>query len=203
MRIEDYKRIAGYTKNQVKSDKLKEKELREAYYELFREPLSITCDNCITDGIFRIQYHLKTLKQKVMETSKCDFKLKPGLVVYLPGSSLHLTNDNLTNELAFMLLKKTRKNIAYFASYPADKVTEFFGNPIEVKEEKPVEVKEVEPVVVEEKNDEETNQLDTLMAENSKNDLIKKLGDYPHDKAWTKFRLAEQLLKKLSEENPE
>lgn len=191
MELSDYQRIARYTKSDIKTDKYKEIELREAYYTLFREVLTISCDNCITDGIFRIQYYLKSIKKLTTMKTESNFKLKQGKVIYLPGTSMHITNNNLTDELAYMLLKKSRNNLAHFETYPVNEVNEFFG----IVAEETIKEKEIKEAT----EDAKLSSVDEIMASNTKEEIIEKLGGYPHEKSWIKRRLAEQLVKKLEE----
>lgn len=131
-------------------------ELQRIYFDLFKERLVITCNNCIEDGLFRIGYFLK--KQQTnnkMITSQSLFKLRPTVVLYVPAWHGHLTNDNLTDEKAIALLKLTSANIKHFEKYPENWreliSTQVATNPVVVDTpEQPVEETVPEEVVVNE-----------------------------------------------------
>jgi len=196
---ESIQRVSKYTLNEVKGNNEKADELAVAYKELFNERLRLSCDNCIFDALFRIKHYLKQEKDQIMSDlnlTHCDFELRKGLVLYLPDMHMHITNDNLTNEKALLLLHRNIANIKSFSKYP-ENLQEYMGGKkadggVDTGGGKDKE-EEKEPAAPK-------MTVDDIIGDNTKSEIIFKLGDYPHDPKSIKAVLAETLIEKLTKE---
>ena len=111
--------IIKLTYHQIRNDDLLLRELGRVYFSIFNEKLVLSCNNCIDDALWRIKHflkHNKNKKTKIMEEQL--FKLKEGLVLYVRTWHKHITNSNLTNQVAIDLLKLNNRNINNFEKYP-------------------------------------------------------------------------------------
>ena len=185
-------------------------ELKRIYFEVFKEHLAVTCMNCVSDAIFRLKYYLNNNNKHKMETTKivpCDFKLKDNQVIYIRARHMHITNDNLTNELALLLLRISVKNITNFVKYPENwkdmldgsktnpsepdpKIDEQFKADVK-KEDVPLDPPAVVPVA--------TETTDQIAMKYTKDQIIGLLGDYPHKSTDPKYVLAALLVNKRKE----
>lgn len=197
--------VKNYKLIDVKSSSEKREKLYKVYKELFGENLVFGCDGCIEDAIFRINYHLK--KQKEMnEKPKCDYTLKKGVVVYIPALAMHITNDNITNELAEKVLKINAKNIGYFEKFPAKSIVETKEDDKKVEEPAKEHVEELpeEPVVEKETIEVKHNYtFDWLMMRSKKEllEIIDGFGDgiaFKYTMANTKIDMANAIIKQTS-----
>jgi hypothetical protein len=125
------------------------------------------CGGC-RDAFKQLFYKLKSEGMKALENKiNRDFDLKPGYVAQLKfGSSVHISNAVLTNELALEFLSVNKARIKVFTKFPEDwesRVDAFLvDGPAEQVESIPApEVIESEQVLVEDSTEvinEEINQ---------------------------------------------
>jgi hypothetical protein len=80
------------------------------YQQLFNERLRTRCSTCLIEAIFRIINH------KPME-NKCHFRLRKGAILQPFGGGI-ITNDNLTDEIAFECLRTGAANPSMFSVMP-------------------------------------------------------------------------------------
>lgn len=78
----------------------------------------ITCKNCIFDAIVIIKNFLN--KPTAMETKKCQYKMIPGNH-YFRFLGMHVSNNNITDELAEQIIEDNPKNTAFFEYAPKPK----------------------------------------------------------------------------------
>lgn len=189
--MEDQIRVSKYTLNDILTDKSKAAELVTVYNSLFDDRLILSCKNCINDALFRININIK--KGETMSKSekpKCNFELKKGLVLYIPGLSLHITNDNLTDEYALMLLKRNRANLANFVRTPTD--LDKINKDVNGDKKKADELDET---------DERPTTVEEVVKQYTKDGIIKELGDTPHDPEQIKTDLAPILLDRWAKDS--
>jgi len=111
--------LAGLPFYKVKYNLKLKTELKSTYEILFGEPLKLTCENCIQDGLDRLKLYLKLKNKKVMETMETTlFKFKDGIVLWVNAWGMHITNANLTTTIALNLLRLNPANIKNFEKYP-------------------------------------------------------------------------------------
>ena len=197
--------VRNYKLLEVKSDIKKQEKLQKVYYDIFGEYLTISCGGCIQDAIFRINYYIKKQNTMKEETKSVHFKLKDNVVLYVHAIGVHITNSNLTDDLAVRILKLNRKNLGHFAVYPQD-INRFLEN-YGVKKPSDLIKNVVAPeiainVVVEElkkepKEEKKTFTLEELMAMR-KSELLDIVDDFKYTIANNKIDIANAILKKLS-----
>jgi hypothetical protein len=102
------------------------KELKSVYFSVFGKFLPCeTCEEHVLNALDKLQLFLNSYNsnQKPMEKiekKECGFKLKPGSVLGIFGGATHVTEANLTDDLAYMLLERTPKNARHFTTMPKD-----------------------------------------------------------------------------------
>lgn len=80
------------------------KALRWIYFHYReRHKIGACCDGVIKEYFLAEKKSLK-IRSYMKQKSNCRYELKQGAVVYLKSRSIHLTNANLTDELAEELL---------------------------------------------------------------------------------------------------
>lgn len=123
------------------------------------------CGGC-RDAFKELYYKLKSEGMIALENKiNRDFDLKPGYVAQLKfGSSVHISNAVLTNELAIEFLSVNKARIKVFTKFPEDwenKVDAFLvDDPAEQVEEIPApEVIENEQVLVDDSTEQITEEI--------------------------------------------
>lgn len=92
--------------------------LDSLHYELFGKVITNRgCSDCYRDAFILIVNHLK--KTKAMP-QKCNYRLKPGVVIQFFGKSAVYTNPNLTDEVAEKYLGLNSDNKRMFSDLPSD-----------------------------------------------------------------------------------
>jgi len=138
--------ILNYKAPEIYRDAVLLKELCRVYREIFGEGLQTSCENCVADGLFRVRYHTTNKKDKKMEEKKkCNFRLMEDDVMFVKAWGKHITNDNLTDEIAINLLKISDKLLCRFVVHP-DNISEIMGWGDKSKEEPKTEKPKLESV---------------------------------------------------------
>ena len=92
--------------------------LDRLYYDLFGNGITNKgCSDCYRDAFILIVNYLK--KNKAMP-QKCNYRLKPGVVIQFFGKSAIYTNPNLTDEVAEKYLGMNSDNKRMFSDLPSD-----------------------------------------------------------------------------------
>lgn len=92
--------------------------LDRLYYDLFGKGITNRgCSDCYRDAFILIVNYLK--KNKAMP-HKCNYRLKPGVVIQFFGKSAIYTNPNLTDEVAEKYLGMNSENKRMFSDLPSD-----------------------------------------------------------------------------------
>ena len=82
-------------------------------YEKIRG-IKVSCNHC--KGVLREVYNF-VINNKTKFTMS-NFKLKTGTVLDISADGNHITNDNLTDEKAISVLRKSKAFIKFFVEYP-------------------------------------------------------------------------------------
>lgn len=169
--------ILSRTADEIYSNDALYAELDRVYFNIFKQHPTRSCKNCIADALFQIKYHLKntTMAKKIEEKKPCAFKLKSSAVLWIPKLHMHITNSNLTDELAIKVIKISRGTLKYFEEVPKNLPELLHTEP--VFSEPPTgdePVKDNEPV---KENDIPT--VDELVAKHVKAELIDMAKNYP------------------------
>lgn len=169
--------VLKYTATRIfRSDKLLA-ELDTLHRELFNSPIERACENCIDDALRKIKYELRK-KGVTMEKQKCNFKLKEGIVQWIPGLRIHISNNNITDELALKVLKISKSTLKNFAEYP-DNVMELIGiKDTDIEPPKSKE-KEGEKETPEKKEPKEIPSVEQLVDGNTRASLVTMAENYP------------------------
>ena len=193
--------ITQYTSREILNSPTLLTELRDEYFRIFKEQLHTTCINCIEDGLFRIKYHLRTKDTPMNEVKKCNFRLLSGKVLWVRNLGIHITNDNLTDDLAIALLKLSSGNLKNFDRVP-DNLNELLGGgtPKKVEEKVELETAITDVTIDEPVANVEIPTIDTLV-KMLRADLIKLVNDYPHPIAFrdsaTKADIAQAYINRM------
>lgn len=131
--IDDINWIRGYTIGQIKGDIRIQDRLKEIYYNAFLEKLIISCGNCISDAIIRLEIFLKRYyQQKNNAMNDTKYRLKRGFIIDLTYSGGgYVTADNITDDVARELIRKNRAYLDFFEAYPKDEVRGIFEGKID------------------------------------------------------------------------
>jgi len=106
------------TPNKIPNDAAK--RLKAEYKKVFGKAPKETCKSCIMDHFLELRKVNKNQYKTIMNSK---YKLKEGVrvdTVWNPikGVPLHVSNANLTDEIAKKLIKSNEKFLDYFAQYP-------------------------------------------------------------------------------------
>ncbi len=134
------------------------------------------CSGC-KDSFKNFYTKLKTEGMTALENKiKRDFDLKPGYVAQLKfGSSVHISNAILTNELAVQFLSINKSRIKVFTKFPEDwekRVNDYLSGDVEAAtQDEDIEIEVDTATQTPEGSDEVTEQTepDTTVAEPQKN----------------------------------
>jgi hypothetical protein len=97
------------------------KVLQELAAKVTNLPFTMSCKNCIQDAKILIKNNLNKQEMKTTER-KSQYILRDGNH-YFPALAMHVSNKNLTDELAIQIVELNPKNAAYFLHAPK------IGNP--------------------------------------------------------------------------
>jgi len=123
-------RVTAYTVAQCMGDRCKLSDLIAVYESVFNAHLSVSCSNCISDGILRLQLEIRKFKNKeIMEKQKENaFIMKPNTIIDMTYSTGEVyIPQNMTDKIAVKLLKLNSAYLTRFSKYPKDKVIEIIG----------------------------------------------------------------------------
>ena len=193
----------GETK--VYNNSVYREELKRIYFEVFKDHLVVTCMNCVADALFRLKHYLRNNNKNKMEATNivpCNFKMRDNQVIYIRSKHMHITNANLTDELALSLLKMNVKNITNFIKYPQNwrELLDQSNEPVPINVEKEQKNEETTTIVDEEKEEAKIDPVletaDQIVMKYKKEEIIGMLGDYPHNSTDPKYVLAALLVNK-------
>lgn len=126
------------------------------------------CSGC-RDAFKQLYYKLKSEGMKALENKiNRDFDLKSGYVAQLKfGSSVHISNAVLTNELAIEFLSVNKSRIKVFTKFPEDweNRVDAFLNTEQVEETPAPEVIEPEQILVEDSTEQISENTDQEIVE--------------------------------------
>ena len=105
--------ISGRKNALTNSDK---SYIKSVYYDIMREELKKTCNNCYEDALTLLLLKLKN--NNIM--TKSNYRIVNGVVLRSSTIEVAMTNANITDELAEKFLKENPKRIKFFATYPDD-----------------------------------------------------------------------------------
>ena len=132
------------------------------------------CSGC-RDAFKQLYYKLKSEGMKALENKiNRDFDLKSGYVAQLKfGSSVHISNAVLTNELAIEFLSVNKSRIKVFTKFPEDweNRVDAFLNTEQVEETPAPEVIEPEQILVEDSTE--------VIAENTDQEIVEQTPEAP------------------------
>ncbi len=132
------------------------------------------CSGC-RDAFKQLYYKLKSEGMKALENKiNRDFDLKSGYVAQLKfGSSVHISNAVLTNELALEFLSVNKARIKVFTKFPEDweNRVDAFLNTEQVESIPAPEVIEPEQVLVEDSTE--------VIAENTDQEIVEQTPEAP------------------------
>lgn len=111
------------------------------------------------------------------EKKECSFKFKEGTVLTVSKWHMHISNENLTDELAIKLLRINKKNLSNFAKYP-ENIAELAGwdDKLEADMTEGEKEEEKEKVKLKMENIPTVDELCLLL----KRELIAKVEEYPN-----------------------
>jgi hypothetical protein len=108
----------------------------DLHIKLFGETCS-SCPSAISGYIQKLKnYNFKNL-EKMENENLVNYKLKEGVIVPILGTSDVYTNHNLTDEIAFQLLKENPNRVEIFEKMP-ENINELLATEIEVKSDEVV-----------------------------------------------------------------
>ena len=126
------------------------------------------CSGC-RDAFKQLYYKLKSEGMKALENKiNRDFDLKAGYIAQLKfGSSVHISNAVLTNELAIEFLSVNKSRIKVFTKFPEDweNRVDAFLNTEQVEETPAPEVIEPEQILVEDSTEQISENTDQEIVE--------------------------------------
>ena len=126
------------------------------------------CSGC-RDAFKQLYYKLKSQGMKALENKiNRDFDLKAGYIAQLKfGSSVHISNAVLTNELAIEFLSVNKSRIKVFTKFPEDweNRVDAFLNTEQVEETPAPEVIEPEQILVEDSTEQISENTDQEIVE--------------------------------------
>ena len=98
----------------LKNPDLKKKFIA-LYEKVFNEKITNKCKGCLKRKLNKLlTMNTKTIKLMAGRT----FLLKPNTCIWVDRLNLHITNENLTDEIAIKLLKTNRGYLKFFQEIP-------------------------------------------------------------------------------------
>lgn len=202
-----YQRIKNLDEQGIASRKPESlAELRDLYFMAFNQSVADGCGDCVRKAYGKLQ--LLTLN-RIQEMVNSKFKLKQGFLLQQGGfgSGNFITNDNLTDKIAYKELTRDPQLIKYFDEYPKDDK----GNLLAQKEEEKSADQEntVSSPLLDGKSAED--QLDALKEEKTPEDLEDKtreeLGEVYEQEvgkeapaSWSKKKVTDAIVEHRSEQ---
>ena len=101
----------------ILKDKGKKSLYITIYKNLFQTNLCSTCNSAIKHTYSQFL----TLNQSKLQTMEArKFLFRENTVIWVPDMCAHVTNSNLTDDIALTLLRRNKGYIKYFATFPPD-----------------------------------------------------------------------------------
>lgn len=156
----EYELVHDLTKKRISEKKteftLEEKRLIKKIYRDISGKSWKGCSSCWQT--LYMETSPETITNKFTKMSQRKFHLQPGKQIALHGVPTVYTEDNLTDEAAIMILKKSRSHLRFFSQVP-ENVAELLGDaPVQETPAKAKGKKKTEEVVEETTETEDVNE---------------------------------------------